>query len=320
MPKEIHSNYKDNLNQGQIDNFLKLRRRKLAIYDDLYAKSEKQGLTPYMITLSPTNNTIEATLQLRKEFLSKLKDTKSNTNYFCSIELGFKNENSDEYKYASLTTQQKLDTPNFHIHIQIWTDLTTKRVQNLLDKFDIYKSEYKQLTTPKKQNVKYTYVVKNLYTIDWKEVDYFKTNCDGVQVYTNTQNDSKVFTKIYDYFKKFYSTWFKSKKNKVVQINKLKDTNNIVISNGKNNSYSRRDYDEVTIPNSKITVYIRKVIKVVKNIFLPQNVPYKIKRFNQQENSVKSAKSSFLTKVVEVKNKMISKYNHLKNLMTKINM
>lgn len=308
MQKEKHSHYKENLNQGQIDNFLKLRRRKLAIYDDLYAKSDKEKLTPYMFTLSPTNNTIEATLQLRKEFLSKLKDTKSNTNYFCSIELGFKNENSDEYKYCSQATQEKYDTPNFHIHIQIWTDLSTKRLQNLLDKFDINKSQYKQLTAPKKENVKYTYVVKNLYTIDWKEVNYFKSNCDGVQIYTNTQNDSKVLTKIYDYFKKFYSTWFKSKTNKMNEIDKLKESKNIIISNGKNKDYKSSYYNEISIPNSKIKVYIRKIIQTLKNIVLPQNVPYKIKRLNQEKSS---SNLSIYSKAVEIKNKIFKNFKSI---------
>jgi hypothetical protein len=277
--KEINVNYKHHFTQNQIDNINKESRRHLATYNKLNDENEK--LNHFMITIQPLENTIDGAINARKHFIEKLNNTKSNTKYFSSIETALRNEDSDEYKYSTLENKEKMDTPNLHDHFQIWTKLSKERVEKLLNNLDENICHAPKLTVRQKKDAKYFYVVKNLMTKNWKELYYFKTECKNKTIYTSSQVGKNILTKIYDYFRTFYKEYWNSKKEKNKEINRLKDSDNIIMHKGKSNKYSSRYYNEISIPNSKIKVYIRKIFKAVRDIGIPKMLPYKIKRFNQ---------------------------------------
>ena len=213
--RSIVNYWYEQLRKNQINKIYQHRSRQIGDYLGIY--TEKAHLDKYLITLSPIDNTIEGVIKLRKKFLEKLnrriKYKKYELGYFTAIETALNKENPTLQSKVYELERLKNEKVNFHIHIQLFCNISYEELEKILSKLDITEITYKTITTPEYEmppEYRYTYVVKELYDINWKLQYYIKNHCKNKTLYTSSQKSipNYLITKLWDFMKtKYKDKW-----------------------------------------------------------------------------------------------------------------
>jgi len=227
------------LTKDQIDNIYKNQKRQIGKYFALW--SESGHLNKFMVTLSPTKNSLLDTIKLRKDFFKKLNNVKNNKKfkvaYFSAIEIGLNKNPPSYYIHMIELNRVKAMKHNYHLHIQLFTDMDKTTLQGILNKIDVRLCVFNMISIPKKKSIKYDYVIKDIKTIDWQLQHMLKTQHKGKIIYTSSRKQlaNYMITKLWGYMKKTYQDkWTKDIKDKYLFIMNLKKNNELILSNHTN--------------------------------------------------------------------------------------
>jgi hypothetical protein len=264
------------LSKNQIDNIYKNRSRQIGKYLAIWAESSH--LNKFMITLSPNTNTLDATIELRKEFFSKLNNIKHyhqfEVAYFSAIEIGL---NKNPISGSSEISQQqniKSEQKNFHIHIQLFTNMKKDMLITIINRINPNLFTYSHITSAKQKNVKYDYVIKDLKTVDWKLQYILKTQYKNKIIYTSSRKElgNFIITKVWSFMKLTYKDKWTKIKDKYSYMLGLKKQGDMILSNnnlstissllnGNSNSTNIiHSFDLIYIKKQGIYIYIKKNI------------------------------------------------------------
>lgn len=251
------------LTKDQIDNIYRNQKSQLGKYFALW--SESGHLDKYMITLSPTINTLDETIALRKDFFKKLNNKKlyigKQVAYFSAIEIGLNKNSPSSCAQITEATRIKVEQKNFHIHIQIFTDMSRLELREVLNKIDQRLCTYSNITSPTKRNIKYDYVVKDIKRIDWKLQYIIKTQFKHTILYTSSRKQfaNYVITKLWFYMKKTYKNkWSNQIKDKYTFILNLKKKGDFILHRQNMNTVQLNAYDSIYIREKGLYIYMKK--------------------------------------------------------------
>ena len=259
-------NYQNQLNKHQILEIKKNRKRQLGKYFAMWA--ENGHLKKYMVTLSPSTNTLDATIKLRQNFFKKLNDAKKGHKvaYFSVIEIGLNKNPPSNSAQLTQQTRMNLMQKNFHIHIQILTDMKKSDLETVINqKINTNLCTFKKISIPKKQGRTYDYVVKDIKNTDWKLQYIIKTQHKNKILYTSSRKEfaNYMITKLWDFMKKQYKHKWNQIGDKYSYILNLKKNGDLHLSNTGNvgsnlSGVNLNLYDVIHIQNKSI--YIKKNI------------------------------------------------------------
>ncbi len=248
------------LSKDQVDNIYKMRRRQLGKYFALW--SESGHLNKFMITLSPRQNTLALTMELRKQFFAKLNNVKKykklEVAYFSAIEFGL-NKNP-----PSPNTINNL-VPNFHLHIQLLTNMSYEELDVIVNRIDASLCVHSAISEPQKEGITYQYVVKELQKINWPMQHLVKTKYKGKSLYTSSRKTFATYmiTKLWAFMKKTYDDKWKTIQDKYSYILGLKSSGDLIFGNSSNISslaIDKKKYDEIYIKDKGVYIYVKKNI------------------------------------------------------------
>lgn len=253
------------LSKNQRDNIYKNQKRQLGKYFALW--SESGHLYKYMVTLSPSTNTLNAAIALRKNFFDKLNNVKHYNKfeiaYFSAVEIG-RNKNTPSKK-AQLTeaAREKLKQQNYHLHIQILTDMKESDLKKVIHRIDPNLCYFHTITTPKVKGARYDYVCKDIKTIDWKLQYKLKTQHKSKILYTSSRKEfaNYMITKLWAFLKAQYKDKWKNLGDKYSFVLNLKKNGDLLLSNTSINSGSYSNptmYDKLHIKENNSWIYIKK--------------------------------------------------------------
>lgn len=252
------------LNDGQISNIFKYRTRKLGQYFALWA--ENNHLPKCMLTLSTKDNTMQSTLELRREIIRLLNSKKRNKAnqgkslaYFSAIEIALnKNPLSKVTSKLEKNRVKKL-SKNYHLHIQIWSDMNIKDIKSALENVSEDLCIHSKLSLPKVEDAKYDYVVKDIKNIDWKLQYILKTQHKGVQLHSSSRKKmaNYMITRLWGYMKVKYKDNWTSIKDKYEFVIESKNNGDIIFDKNKTIS---NEYSNLHIPNNNSYIHVRKDI------------------------------------------------------------
>lgn len=256
--------YYNLLTKHQVQNIEKNRTRQLGKYFAMWAESGH--LNKYMVTLSPSTNTLDATIKLRQNFFKKLNDAKKGHKvaYFSVIEIGLnKNPPSNS---AQITQQARINLmqKNFHIHIQILTDMKKSDLETILkQRLNSNLCTYYKLSIPKKKGRKYDYVIKDIKKIDWKLQYILKTQYKDKILYTASRKSiaDYMITKLWNFMKTQYGSKWNKIGDRYSYILNLKKNGDLLLSNTGNvgsnlSGVNLSLYDVIHIQNKNKNIYI----------------------------------------------------------------
>jgi len=257
------------LSKNQRDNLYKNRKRQLGKYFALW--SESGHLKKFMITLSPSTNTLDATIELRKNFFDKLNNKKHykkfEVAYFSAVEIG-RNKNPPS-KNAQITeeTRERLKQQNYHLHIQILTNMKESDLQTVINRIDPNLYYFYKITIPKVKGVKYDYVVKDIKTIDWELQYKLKTQHKSKILYTSSRKElaNYIITKLWNFMKTQYKDKWNNIGDKYSFVLNLKKSGDLLLGNTSISSGSLSGgninlniYDKLHIKENNSWIYIKK--------------------------------------------------------------
>ena len=255
--------WQQKLSKNQITNIYKNQKRQIGKYFALW--SESGHLNKFMVTLSPTKNAMLNTVELRKEFFKKLGYIKYKKNfqvaYFSAIEIGINKNPPTFYTYMTELNRIKIMDHNYHLHIQLFTNMTEEDLQGILNKINPNLCIYSMLSTPKKENIKYDYVIKDIKSIDWQLQYILKNQHKSKIIYTSSRKEfaNYIITKLWYFMKTTYSRKWITIKDKYQFILNLKKCGNLIINKNSNNQNININlFDLIQIKN--IDIYIKKNI------------------------------------------------------------
>lgn len=254
------------LNKHQINNIYKQRRKYIGQYFALWA--ENSHLTPYLITLTPSTNTLAATMTLRKDFFKKINNYKNprvkKLAYFSAIEIGI-NKNPPSKK-AQITQAQrmKLTQKNFHLHIQVWTDMKKAEIQKVIDKVYLrLPNAINNIQHPKVKGAKYDYVIKDLKKIHW-ELQYIRiTQMSDKKLYTQSHKEiaNYMIKKLWEFMKQKYKNKWTSVADKYSLVLALKKKGDLILTthqNSNNLGINLSGFDMVNVNTGNNLIYVKK--------------------------------------------------------------
>lgn len=250
------------LSKGQIDYIYKTRRRQLGQYFALW--SESGHLNKYMITLSPRKNRLDFTMELRKAFFIKLNYVKQRKKhevaYFSAIEFGL-NKNPPSSNTNTINTEE----PNFHLHIQLLTNMSYKDLDIIVNRIDPKLCVQSAISKPTKKGIRYEYVVKELKTINWSMQYLVRTHYKRKSLYTSSRKTfaNYIITKLWDFMKKTYGEKWKEIEDKYSYVLGLKSSGDLIFGNSSNISIlaiDKKKYDEIYIKDKGVYIYVKKNI------------------------------------------------------------
>lgn len=214
-----------------------------------------------MVTLSPSINTLDATIALRRHFIGKLNNIKYHKQldvaYFSAVEIGLNKNPPSKNAQITEETREKLMQQNYHLHIQILTNMKYSELQKAIQRIDPNLCYFNKITRPKIKGIKYDYVCKDIKTIDWKLQYILKTQYKGKILYTSSRKGlvNYMITKLWNYMKKTYKDKWYSVDDKYSYILELKRNGDLLLSNTKINMNM---YDNLYIKENNSWIYIKK--------------------------------------------------------------
>mgnify|MGYP005989031383 FL=1 len=224
---------------------------------------ECKDLPKLMVSLSSKTNTYEDTVKLKNIFIKKLNNQKYyndyELNHFTSIE---NNSNNSEWR-------------NWHIHIQLHTNIPKKKIQEILNKLPNDLCEYSKLSIPKNKDIKFDYVIKDTKNLELQ--CYMKDNLKGKSLYSSSRKEipDYLYKKISNHFKTKYKKDWTCIKDKYSMIKDLLEHKKIIILDNK----SKQEDIDLISKNKDSLEYVsvkQKEIFFTKNIF-SKSSPSKIK-------------------------------------------
>jgi hypothetical protein len=258
--------YYNLLTESQIQNIYKNRKRQLGKYFALWAESGH--LNTFMITLSPSRNTLDATIALRKNFFDKLNNIKHYHNYevayYSAIEVGLNKNPPSKSAQMTEETRMKLMQKNFHLHIQLFTTMKKSDLQKVISRMDHNLFYFSKITTPKVKGIKYDYVVKDLKSIDWKLQYILKTQYKSKTLYTSSRKEfaNYMITKIWSFMRQTYGEKWEKRADKYAYVLDLKKQGKLLLSTQQNinglSSVNLKLYDDVYIRQNRSFIYVLK--------------------------------------------------------------
>lgn len=254
------------LSKDQIDNIYKNQKKQLGKYFAMW--SESGHLNRFMITLSPSTNTLDTTMALRKEFFLQLNRRKYyhkfKVAYFSAIEIGLNKNSPSPIAQITEEARMKYMQKNFHIHIQLLTDMKKSDLDIIISKMDKNLFTFYKITQPTKTNRRYDYVCKDIKVIEWKLQYILKTQYKGKVLYTSSRREyaDYIITKLWDYMRINYKDKWKSIKNKYAFVLNLKKNGDLILSKNPNSvkSINMSSYDLIHIQDKGVYMYIKKNI------------------------------------------------------------
>ena len=252
------------LSKNQIDNIYKNQRRQIGKYFAIY--SESGHLNKFMVTLSPTNNYLLDTIELRKDFFKKLNNRKNYKQfklaYFSSIEIKLNKNSPSTYAHMTELNRIKAMQHNFHIHIQLFTDMKEADLQRIIGKIDSSLCVESLISIPTKKNKEYDYVLKDIKTIDWELMHILKTQHKGKIIYTSSRKElaNYMITKLWSYMKITYQSKWTNIQDKYSFILKLKKNGELIMGNQTNGIQPKNvnQFDVIYIKNNGSYIYVKK--------------------------------------------------------------
>jgi len=255
----MSNTYYELLSKNQIDNIYKNKKRQLGKYFALW--SESGHLNKFMITLSPSTNTLDATIALRKNFIGKLNNIKHykqfEVAYFSAVEIGLNKNPPSKNAQITEETRERLKQQNYHLHIQILTNMKYSELQKATQRIDPNLCYFNKITRPKIKGMKYDYVVKDIKTIDWKLQYILKTQYKSKILYTSSRKElsNYMITKLWNYMKKTYKDKWDSVADKYSYVLDLKKNGDLFLGN---TSLNMNMYDNLHIKENNSWIYIKK--------------------------------------------------------------
>ena len=255
----MNNYYYSMMTKSQVANVYRNQKKIIAKYLGMW--TDAGHLSKFLVTLSPTENSIDSVIELRKDFLKKIKAVAHYKNeqiyYFSSIELGMNktpiSDKSEEFEMDRAI----YDKFNNHIHLQLITTLTKEDIQKVMNKLSSIKCIFKTLSVPKVENIQYDYIIKDIKTINWELQYHIKKECKGKTLYTCSHKSIQNFliTKIWNYFKNRYPVQWKDIKNRYKFLLDLKESNDVIfgILDNKNN-VKKEDYDRIIVKNKTVDI------------------------------------------------------------------
>ena len=256
------------LSKNQIDNIYRNRKKQLGKYFALW--SESGHLNKFMLTLSPSINTIEATIALRKNCFEKLNNVKHYSKfevaYFSAIEIGLNKNPPSKNAQMTEETRERLKQQNYHLHIQLLTDMKYDDLQKVIHRIDPNLCYFHTITAPKVKGAKYDYVVKDIKTVDWQLQYKLKTQHKNKILYTSSRKEfaNYMIAKLWGFMKRQYKDKWNNIGDKYSFVLNLKKNGDLLLSNtGMSGSLGGNKvdmymYDRLHIKENNSWIYIKK--------------------------------------------------------------
>ncbi len=261
--------YYNLLDKHQVLNIKKNRKRQLGKYFAMWAESGHFH-NKYMVTLSPNINTLDATIALRQNFFKKLNGSKHYNGhqiaYFSAIEIDLNKNPPSNSAQITQQTRMKQMQKNFHIHIQILTDMKKSDLETIIkQRIDPNLCTYYKLSIPKKKGITYDYVVKDIKNTDWQLQYILKTQYKGKILYSSSRKSiaDYMIVKLWDFLLQKYKDKWAKIEDKFSFVLNLKKNGDLHLSNTSNvgsnlSGVNLNLYDVIHIQNKSI--YIKKNI------------------------------------------------------------
>ena len=253
------------LSKSQIDNIYKTKRKVIANYLALWA--ENSHLTPYMITLSPSINSFNNTRLVRNDLMSRLRSHKKYHNkelaYFYAVEIGTNQNSPNKQTRTEEARRMKVDQKNWHVHIQIWTDIKKSDLQKVIGRIDPNLCFFSYLTTPQVQGIKYDYVIKGIVNVDLK-LQYIKfTQYKKQHFHGGSRKDipNYAITKLWWFMKSTYKKKWRNIQDRYSFIIGLKNKGDLLFTTTQNAhtlGVNLNQFDQVNVNRNNMVMYIKK--------------------------------------------------------------
>ena len=256
-----------NLSKSQINYVRRMRRQVIANYLALW--TENSHLTPYMITLSPSTNTFNDTRSVRHDFMTRLRSYRDHHNkelaYFYAVEIG-KNKHSPNKKTKTEETRRlKVDQINWHVHIQLWTDMKKSEINTVLGRINPNLCYFYHLTTQKVKGIKYDYVIKGIDNIDWN-LQFLKfTQYQNQNFHGGSQKDIKNYAikNLWWFMRSKYGNKWRKIKDRYSFIIGLKNQGDLLFTTTQNShtlGVNLNQFDQINVNHNNIVKYIKQGI------------------------------------------------------------
>lgn len=265
----MSNKYYELLSKDQRDNLYKNRKRQLGKYFALW--SESGHLNKFMITLSPSTNTLKATIKLRKNFFDKLNNVKHYNKfeiaYFSAVEIGCNKNPPSKSAQITEETRERLKQQNYHLHIQVLTNMKESDLKKVIHRINPKLCYFHTITKPKVKGAKYDYVVKDIKTIDWKLQYKLKTQHKSKILYTSSRKAfaNYMITKLWAFMKTQYKDKWNNIRDKYLFVLNLKKSGDLLLSYANTNSslfsggnINLNMYDSLYIRENNSWIYIKK--------------------------------------------------------------
>ena len=256
------------LTKSQIDNVYKTRRKVIANYLALWA--ENSHLTPYMITLSPSTNTFLDTKSLYTDFMTRLRSYKKHHKkelaYFYAIEIGENKHSPNKQAKMEETRRLNVDQKNWHVHIQIWTDMKKSEINKVMGRIDPNLCYFSHLTTPKVKGIRYDYVIKSVDTVNW-EFQYIKmTQYKNKRFQGGSRKKGMpnyMIVKLWWFMRSNYRQQWRGIKDRYSYVLGLKNKGDLLFETNQNShslGVNLNHFDKISVNRNNMVMYMRKGI------------------------------------------------------------
>ena len=255
------------LTKSQIDNTYKTRRKVIANYLALW--TENSHLTPYMITLSPSTNTFNDTRLVRNDLMSRLRSYKNHNHkefaYFYAIEIGKNKHSPNRQTKAEETRRLNVYQKNWHVHIQIWTDMKKSEINKVMGRIDPNLCYFSHLTTPQVQGIRYDYVIKSIDIVDFEFQYIIKTQYKKKQFQGGSRKDipNYAITKLWWFMRSKYGKKWRKIKDRYSYVLGLKNKGELLFTTNQNAhslGVNLNQFDKINVNRNNIVMYIKKSI------------------------------------------------------------
>jgi len=185
--------------------------------------------------------------------------------YFYAVEIG-KNKHSPNTKTKTEETRRlKVDQINWHVHIQLWTDMRRTEINTVLGRIDPNLCYFYHLTAPRVKGIKYDYVIKGIDNTDWNFQLLKFTQYQDQNFHGGSQKDIKNYAikKLWSFMRSTYGKKWRNIKDRYSYVLGLKANGDLLFTTTQNShtlGVNLNQFDQINVNYNNMVMYVKKGI------------------------------------------------------------